>query len=198
MWKKYGGNVETDARSAEERLTCLPVRVSYVSDCDERRLNVTTRTPWQIALVIIVAILLSLGCTARGESAESCESVVKQLNRKLIPGVDEKELVSVLRSLNRERKLPAQFVRKGEARRLGWKPGKDLWSVPELRGKSIGGDNFGNREKSLPDHGRRWREADLGYRGGHRGSKRLIFSDDGLRMVTVDHYKTFTEVPQCQ
>jgi hypothetical protein len=26
----------------------------------------------------------------------------------------------------------------------------------------------------------------------------LLFSNDGIRMVTVDHYKTFREVPSCR
>ena len=43
-----------------------------------------------------------------------------------------------------------------------------------------------------------WREADLDYKGGHRGAKRLIFSREGRRFVTVDHYRTFTEIPACQ
>jgi len=34
--------------------------------------------------------------------------------------------------------------------------------------------------------GRRWTEADLDYACGKRGRKRLVFSDDGLRYVTVD------------
>jgi guanyl-specific ribonuclease Sa len=74
----------------------------------------------------------------------------------------------------------------------------DLWKVKNLKGKSIGGDRFGNRERQLPDGGRKWREADLDYKGGQRGAKRLLYSDDGLRMVTVDHYATFREVPACR
>jgi len=65
-----------------------------------------------------------------------------------------------------------------------------------LRGSSIGGDRFQNREGRLSDN--QWREADLDYKGGRRGAKRLIFSQDGKRFVTVDHYRTFMEVPQCR
>jgi ribonuclease T1 len=87
-------------------------------------------------------------------------------------------------------------VTKQEAQSRGWKPGKDLWTVKGLRGSSIGGDRFNNLEGRLPK--RKWREADLGYKGGPRGGKRLVFSEDGLRFVTGDHYKTFVEVPACQ
>jgi guanyl-specific ribonuclease Sa len=81
---------------------------------------------------------------------------------------------------------------------LGWNPGSNLWGYDRLKGKSIGGDVFGNREGRLPNGKRAWREADLDYKGGRRGSKRIIYSNDGLRMITVDHYKTFKEVPPCQ
>lgn len=38
----------------------------------------------------------------------------------------------------------------------------------------------------------------MDYKGGRRGPKRLMFSNDGLRLVTVDHYSTFREVPPCR
>ncbi len=130
--------------------------------------------------------------------ADPCETVVHSLNAQLSPKIDEQELVEMLRSLNStdDRKLPPKFVTKKEARSHGWKPGRDLWSVESLRGSSIGGDRFGNREGRLP--GKSWREADLDYKGGHRGSKRLVYSRSGERFVTVDHYRTFVEVPACR
>jgi len=130
--------------------------------------------------------------------AESCEKVVHALNVRLSPGIDEQELVEIFHSLNKtsNKKLPPKFVSKKEARSLGWKPGKDLWSVSALKGSSMGGDHFRNMEGRLPNN--KWREADLDYQGGHRGGKRLIFSADGVRFVTVDHYRTFTEVPPCR
>jgi hypothetical protein len=122
------------------------------------------------------------------------------LNGRLAPKIDATELVDILRTLNqsKNRELPAKFVTKKEASRAGWKPGTSLWSVSGLRGKSIGGDRFGNYERKLPNGKYGWREADLDYRGDRRGPKRIVFSRDGLRMITVDHYQTFTEVPECQ
>jgi ribonuclease T1 len=132
--------------------------------------------------------------------AERCEVVVRELNQVLHPQVDEKELFVILKVLNEtdNRKLPPKFVTKNQARNLGWRPGTNLWGYDRLKGKSIGGDIFRNREGKLPGGKRVWREADLDYRGGHRGTKRIVFSDDGLRMITVDHYKTFKEVPPCE
>ena len=105
-----------------------------------------------------------------------------------------------MRTLNetRNKRLPAKFVTKKQAQKMGWRPGKNLWNSEALIGKSLGGDVFFNHEGRLPDGRRVWREADLDYKGGHRGPKRLIYSDDGLRSVTVDHYNTFKAVPPCE
>jgi hypothetical protein len=146
------------------------------------------------SLIILTATLL-LHTQAH---AEACDKAVPALNARLSPKIDEQELVDILRTLNstNNKKLPAKYVTKKEARSLGWKPGRDLWSSSSLRGSSIGGDHFSNRERRLP--GKKWREADLDYKGGRRGSKRLVFSREGKRYVTVDHYNTFVEVPSCR
>jgi ribonuclease T1 len=146
---------------------------------------------------ILLLFLTSLFLQAQAY-AESCEKVVHTANAQFSVGIDEQELTKILRNLNmtNNKSLPPTFLNKQEARSQGWKPGKDLWSVTALRGSSIGGDHFNNREGRLPDG--KWREADLDYKGGHRGGKRLIFSRDGKRFVTVDHYQTFMEVPACR
>lgn len=149
----------------------------------------------------LLITLLTCLLTAGTLQAATCEQVVRELNRSLPDTINEKELTEVLQYLNKSRNtaLPPSFVTKREAQAAGWRPGKDIWSIPSLQGKSIGGDRFGNREGRLPSAARRsWKEADLGYRGGKRGAKRLVFSNDGLRMVTVDHYATFKEVPACR
>jgi ribonuclease T1 len=153
---------------------------------------------YSLSLLIMVGLLL--GLPASPLSAERCEEVVKNLNRTLHPKIDEKELFVILKVLNEteNQRLPPKFVTKEQARKLGWKPGSNLWSYDRLKGKSIGGDVFGNREGKLPNGKRVWREGDLDYKGGRRGAKRIVYSGDGLRMITVDHYKTFKEVPPCE
>ncbi len=148
--------------------------------------------------VVFLCLLFSPMCGV--VSAVTCEQVVRELNRNLSSPVDERELVAILRTLNwdNNRRLPYKFVTRKQALRLGWKPGRDLWSVEGLKGRSIGGDIFRDREQRLPDGGRTWREADLDYKGGRRGAKRLVYSTDGLRMVTVDHYRSYQEVPACR
>jgi len=94
--------------------------------------------------------------------------------------------------IRRTGSLPQNFITKKQAGELGWQGG-DLWRY--ARGKSIGGDRFGNFERRLPDKkGRTWRECDIEYRGGPRGAKRLIFSNDGLIFYTADHYESFERV----
>jgi hypothetical protein len=153
----------------------------------------------QVSIRAAIFLFLFIGLFLHAQAyAESCEKIVHAVNVRLSPGIDEQELIEILHSLNRtnNKNLPPNFVNKNEARSRGWKQGRDLWSVSALRGSSMGGDHFRNMEGRLPNN--KWREADLDYKGGHRGGKRLIFSRDGLRFMTVDHYKTFTEVPACR
>ena len=151
-------------------------------------------------LCILAAVGVIISWAPLPALAERCEDVVSKLNQSLHPRVDERELYVILKVLNESdnQRLPPKFVTKDEAHKLGWHPGSNLWGYDRLRGKSIGGDHFGNREGKLPNGKRTWREADLDYKGGKRGAKRIIYSSDGLRMITVDHYKTFKEVPPCQ
>ena len=89
--------------------------------------------------------------------------------------------------------LPPNYITKDEARELGWEGG----SVEQVKeGAAIGGDHFGNYEGLLPTaDGRRYTECDidtLGYKS--RGSRRLVFSNDGLYFYSSDHYESFKEV----
>ena len=153
---------------------------------------------YRVAAAAFVFALLLSACLFPTAGAASCEKVVDGLDAGLSQGIDKRELVEALRALNasRNRALPPKFVTKREARDMGWRPGRDLWSAPALRGRSMGGDHFGNRERRLP-YGK-WREADLDYKGGRRGAKRLLFSREGRRFLTVDHYRTFVEIPPCR
>lgn len=150
------------------------------------------------AILPLLALFSILGNASAAEALPLCTQVAIQLNQHLNPPVNSVELAETLTTLAQShfRKLPAKFVDKRHARAAGWSPGIDLWSIPALQGKSIGGDRFGNREQALPSG--QWREADLHYRGGKRGAKRLLYSSDGRRFVSVDHYQHFTEIPPCR
>ena len=148
---------------------------------------------WTVFLILLAGLF-----SQTQVRAESCEQAVHVFDARLSARIDERELVDILRSLNstNNKKLPPKFVTKRDARLKGWKPGKNLWSVPALRGLSMGGDGFRNLENRLPD--KQWREADLDYKGGRRGAKRIVYSVSGERFVTVDHYRTFAKAPSCQ
>ena len=91
-------------------------------------------------------------------------------------------------------KLPGNYLTKNQAQKLGWDSSRgNLWDV--ANGKSIGGDRFGNYEGNVPDAaGRRWTECDIDYQGGYRGSKRIVFSNDGLIYYTKSHYSNFEQI----
>lgn len=87
-------------------------------------------------------------------------------------------------------KLPQNFIKKNEAKKLGWEGGS---LEPYAPGRSIGGDRFGNYEGLLPEtEGRKYTECDIDTMGrSSRGAKRIVFSNDGLIYYTGDHYKSF-------
>jgi len=124
------------------------------------------------------------------EASNSQNPAVNSKNQPSDEPCISRECVSA--HIRRTGALPQNFITKKQAGELGWQGG-DLWRY--ARGKSIGGDRFGNFERRLPDKkGRIWRECDIEYRGGARGAKRLIFSNDGLIFYTADHYESFERV----
>lgn len=86
--------------------------------------------------------------------------------------------------------LPENYITKSEARTLGWSSGSVERVAP---GYAIGGDIFQNREGLLPKaDGRQYYECDIDTDGGKsRGTKRIVFSNDGLIYYTEDHYASF-------
>ena len=103
------------------------------------------------------------------------------------------DLVNVVLYLDHYDELPPNYITKEMARKLGWEGG----SVEKYqKGAAIGGDSFGNREGLLPEAGgRSYTECDIDTDGRNsRGSKRLVYSNDGLYFYTSDHYESFSEV----
>lgn len=95
----------------------------------------------------------------------------------------------VINYVKATRQLPDYYMTKSAARKNGWVPSKgNLCDV--LPGKAIGGDKFGNREKSLPA-GNQYYEADVNYNCGNRNADRIVFTKNGEVWLTHDHYKSF-------
>lgn len=92
--------------------------------------------------------------------------------------------------LHKYKKLPKNYLKKSEARKLGWDASKgNLWDVTDKG--VIGGDKFSNREGKLPSD-KKYFEADVNYQGGFRGAERLVYTDQGqVIYFTRDHYKNF-------
>jgi tetratricopeptide (TPR) repeat protein len=131
-----------------------------------------------------------IGNKASGEvePAQSPAARALAIRRNSIP-----ELNRTLAELDKTGQLPSNYITKDEARALGWKPGSDLAKIAP--NKIIGGDIFGNNEGKLPAKvGRIWYEADLNYTSGRRGPARLLYSNDGLRYISLDHYATVVQI----
>jgi hypothetical protein len=141
-------------------------------------------------LLAALAVAVLAPADESGQPAGTLEALATELGL-----AEPSAFAATVESVRANGRLPSHYVRKGEARDLGWRPGSDLCdSAPD---RTIGGDRFQNREGRLPDApGRQWFEADLDFDCGRRGAKRLVFSNDGLIFVTTDHYESFTEVPE--
>lgn len=153
-------------------------------------------------LFAIVLILLSSYLGVSREDAESFPPATLSVPQESIlspncaeePVLDEsgcydsKEEVALY--IHLYGRLPDNYMTKAEARELGWDGGSVEVYAP---GMCIGGDRFGNYEGLLPDAtGRNYTECDIGTLGkDSRGSKRIVFSNDGLIFYTDDHYETF-------
>ena len=144
----------------------------------------------------IFTLLLALMLTACG----AANSTVPAPSPEPAPVASQEELIAedgvytskedVSLYLYTYDKLPANFITKSQARKLGWEGGS---LEPYAPGMCIGGDYFGNYEKLLPEKdGREYTECDIDTLGAEkRGSKRIVFSNDGLIYYTGDHYASF-------
>lgn len=129
------------------------------------------------------------------EETSDTEDFQKDTANDNIPtyGNNYYDVVNVVLYLDVYNELPPNYITKSEAQALGWEGG----SVERYKeGAAIGGDTFGNREGLLPAaDGRKYTECDIDTHGySSRGSRRLVFSNDGLYFYTSNHYESFSEV----
>jgi len=170
---------------------------------------------WLAGLIVMLAVLLT-GCgnvseedsssaimpsspavsgsgqtEERQQSSQAPGATKEQEKQSQAPLTGFKEVSAYIRE---HHKLPPNFITKKEAEQLGWVAAKGNLN-DAAPGKSIGGDRFGNREGLLPKAKNRiWYEADIHYKKGPRGADRILYSSDGLIYMTIDHYKSFTDI----
>ena len=196
------------ARRVESKLILKAYNYAVINHGDQCR---KSGEPYMIHPVNVAYILSELGmddetlCAALlhdvvEDTPKTHEDLVKDFGESIAEMVAGVTKLGTLRYTSKEEvaeylylfgHLPDNFITKKEAKALGWvsKEG-NLGEVAP--GKSIGGDYFGNYEGNLPEKkGRSYYECDIDSDGGYRGSKRIVFSDDGLIYYTEDHYETF-------
>ena len=136
----------------------------------------------------------SVSSETNSAPASSSETPVSSENEESKPAIDEDghffDKKNVALYIHTYGHLPENFITKDEARDLGWEGGSVEKYAP---GCAIGGDRFGNYEGQLPKaKGRTYYECDIDTDGYHsRGSRRIVFSNDGLIYYTHDHYESF-------
>lgn len=148
-----------------------------------------------IPLIIIFLLFFTTGCEAiLPNNIEVENDIVEEKDRSpleqdIVEGENYYDVEEVAEYIHLYKKLPPNYITKSEANKIGW-------SVKDRKELVIGGDEFGNREGILPDkEGRQYYEADIsaGYTT-HRGSLRLVYSNDGLIFYTEDHYKNYLQL----
>lgn len=129
-----------------------------------------------------------------------CDAVVKAASGQssALRIQDEKKLTALLRTLNRDGVLPADYVTRDQAIKQGWS-GKDsdsLWSVWSLNKKLLGGDPWTGKPAAQKGP---WYSADLDSVRGLRSGKQLIYSrENATRYLTSDKGATFVTLAPCQ
>jgi ribonuclease T1 len=138
--------------------------------------------------VVVICAAAAPAAAQRAAEPQSLAVFAARLGLRDVAG-----FVETVRSLRETKGLPPRYVPKHMARSRGWRGGGlcEVWPS-----RVIGGDVFRNFGGKLPDApGRHFHEADLDSDCSSRGPKRLVFSNDGLIYITVDHYNSFTPVP---
>lgn len=137
---------------------------------------------------LVLLLVPALVQAQRAPDAADLASFTQRLGLQDVAGFRE-----TVESIRVQHRLPPRYVTKDEAKGHGWHGGGLCAVWP---GHAIGGDLFHNFAAALPEAAARvYREADLDADCRSRGPKRLVFSNDGLIFVTVDHYKSFVPVP---
>lgn len=141
----------------------------------------------------VFAAIICFACTKKADVPERQTANTEAADEKLAEDGYYYDVKSVVEYLDTYGKLPGNYITKNEAKALGWEGGSVEKVAPD---KAIGGDYFGNYEKLLPEApGKEYRECDIDTHGyKDRGSRRLIFSNDGHYYYTKDHYDSFEEV----
>jgi hypothetical protein len=148
-----------------------------------------------LSLALVAALGFGImGCSMTGNQTSSSPEVSSPQSNASVSVTEDGRYTSkaeVALYIHTYGHLPSNFISKTKARRAGWVSSKgNLGDV--CPGMSIGGSIFYNDDGLLPDaDGRTWKECDVDYAGGYRGSERIVFSNDGLIYYSSDHYRTF-------
>ncbi len=143
--------------------------------------------------LLLIAIFIISGCGGSSSQKQKPVKTVAEASIKVEKNGTYTSKQQVALYIHEYHKLPGNYIKKNEARKLGWPQKGTLEKVAP--GKSIGGDHFGNAEKKLPvNKGIKYTECDIDYVKGQRGAKRIVFDNKGNIYYCGDHYNTFEKL----
>jgi ribonuclease T1 len=144
------------------------------------------------AIVLVLSLLVGFAAASPVAAQQTLDPAALTAFANRTGLRDVAGFVATVEALRNSHQLPSRYVTKRAAEAHGWHGGGLCADWP---GHAIGGDVFRDAGAPLPRAPQRlYREADLDESCASRGPKRLIFSNDGLIFVTVDHYLSFVRL----
>lgn len=153
--------------------------------------------------IILTFILFLFLCSCRigtGPAGNDVNDTIPNISQNILEAVKEDGRYttkdSVAAYIYIFHKLPTNYVNKATAQSMyeakGYTFTKWNFNPNKILGVMVGGDYFGNNEGLLPAGN--YLEADVDYFGDNRGTKRLVYTLDGVVYYTANHYETFTKM----
>jgi len=148
-------------------------------------------------LLLVVAFVLSCGKVGEFGNNVSSSSSQNILDAILETGIYTSK-DSVAAYIYLFHKLPLNYVNKAEGQTLyenktGNAFSKWNFNPWTLLGVMIGGDTYYNNENLLPPENS-YRECDVDYHDNSRGTKRLVYTLNGIIYYTGNHYESFAKI----
>jgi len=143
------------------------------------------------SLSLVIAFVLSCGEVEGDFNSSSSQSILSAISEtKKYTAKD-----SVAAYIYLFHKLPSNYVNKATGQTLyETETGNTFsnWNFNPwtLLGVMIGGDVYYNNENLLPPENS-YQECDVDYHDNSRGTKRLVYTSNGIIYYTANHYESF-------
>jgi hypothetical protein len=151
---------------------------------------------FSLCILAFAAMLISCGEVENNVNRSSSQSILEAISETGKYTAKD----SVAAYIHLFRKLPSNYVNKAAGKNLYENETGNVFSKWNfnpwtLLGVMIGGDVFYNDEGLLPLEDS-YKECDVDYHDNSRGTKRLVYTLNGIVYYTANHYESFVKVSE--